>query len=265
MPHESRTPLTESAAVAHAAVRVGPIVRVEPVQGFAGNRTYRLHTAAGPVVYLKSGASVEAEARVCRLARSAGVPAPEILHVEPTYLLAAEIPGGASTSPTVLTEAGRRLRRMNELHGDANWAKRLSEPINHLDTLTGILPPALIRRLREVVPPFVDSVAHVDPVLLHADLHPRHLYAVGNDLTGILDWGDAMYGDPLFDLARFTMSGPEATKALLAGYDLDVTGLEQTFSMYRALWALMAIHAEHTAGGTWITPHITTITHELAR
>ncbi|TDD29580.1 hypothetical protein E1218_04050 [Kribbella turkmenica] len=201
MPPDTRTPLTEADAVTYATAAVGPIAHVEPVQGFAGNRTFRLHTAAGPVVYLKAGASVEDEARTCELARAADVPAPRILHVEPAYLLAAEVPGGPSASAAVLTQA---------------------------------------------------------------DLHPRQSYAVGDDLTGIIDWGDARYGDPPFDIAWFTMSGSAATGALLAGYVVELTGLDRTISMYRALSALMAIHAKHATGGEWIVPHITTIEAGLA-
>ncbi len=32
-----------------------------------------------------------------------------------------------------------------------------------------------------------------------------------------------MYGDPLFDIARFTMSGPTPTDAFLTGYALTRT------------------------------------------
>jgi aminoglycoside phosphotransferase len=87
-------PLVDARALAGAVV--GPIARVEPVNGFVGNQTFRLHTAAGTTVYLKSGDTVEAEARACSLARSVGVPAPEILAVEPSYLICAEVPGRPS-------------------------------------------------------------------------------------------------------------------------------------------------------------------------
>ena len=40
---------------------IGRIIRVEPVNGFAGNQTFRLHTPSG-VYYLKSGDTIAAEA-----------------------------------------------------------------------------------------------------------------------------------------------------------------------------------------------------------
>lgn len=245
---------------------VGPVNRVEPVNGFVGNQTFRLHTAAGTTVYLKSGDTVEAEARACSLARSIGVPAPQVLAVEPTYLICAEVPGEPSDSTAVVTEAGHALRRLHEVRGDdGSWADRLLRPIEQLEVLAGIVPADLVRRLRRIVPPFIESVAAVETVLLHGDLHPRHLYAVGNKLSGIIDWGDTMYGDPLFDLARFSMTSDAATHAFLTGYGVrHAPELERTLSSYRVLWSLMALHAEYAAGGDWFEAHISAMTKELS-
>ncbi|MEV0284697.1 aminoglycoside phosphotransferase family protein [Kribbella sp. NPDC050820] len=255
-------PPLDARALADAVL--GPVAMVEPVQGFAGNQTFRLHTSRG-VYYLKSGTTVEAEARACALARSVGVPAPEVLVVEPSYLICAEVPGGPSEASAVFEAAGRGFRRLHSLRGEGNWVAQLQQTIERLDVLADVVPDDLARRVREVVPPFIDTVAEVEPVLLHADLHPRHLYAVGNELTGVIDWGDAMYGDPLFDVARFTMSGEAATEAFLAGYDLRRTpDLDRTLSSYRVVWSLMALHAEHEAGGDWFAAHIETMTRELA-
>jgi aminoglycoside phosphotransferase (APT) family kinase protein len=43
----------------------------------------------------------------------------------------------------------------------------------------------------------------------------------GTELTAIIDWSDATYSDPLYDLARFLISG--ATEALLDGYGPQLT------------------------------------------
>jgi aminoglycoside phosphotransferase (APT) family kinase protein len=255
----------EREAAARATAVVGPLTTVSSVQGFVGNQTFRLQAASGETYYLKSGLTIEAEAIACKLARSVGVPAPEVLAVGDTYLICAEVPGSPSSAGAVITEAGRALRRLHGIHGnDGSWAERLLEPIERLDVLGGIVPDDLRRRLRVAVPPFIDTVADVEPVLLHGDLHPRHLYAVGNELTGVIDWGDAMYGDPLFDLARFSMAGGVATEALLDGYGLSLAGLEETLSMYRVLWALMALRAEAEAGGDWFAAHLDTIGRELS-
>lgn len=246
---------------------IGQITHVEPVNGFAGNQTFRLHTPSG-IHYLKSGNTIAAEARACDLARSVDIPSPRVITVNlapPAYLITAELPGEPTSSPQVFAETGRCLRRLHTIHDpSADWPATLLKPIDTLDRLTGILPDQLAQRLRDTVPPFVRTVADIKPALLHGDLHPRHLYAVGDKLTGILDWGDAMYGDPLFDIARFTMSGPAPTAALLTGYALTRTpAINRTLSLYRALWSLMALHAERAAGGDWLQPHVDTIAREL--
>lgn len=140
----------------------------------------------------------------------------------------------------------------------ASWATWLRATVEELH----VLPELLAARVRELLPSFVAGVADVKPVLLHGDLHLRHLYADGEELTGILDWGDAMYGDPLFDVARLTLAGPEATTAFLAGYG-DVAAPARTLAMYRVLWSLSALQAEHRAGGDWFQPHHDRIAREL--
>jgi len=59
------------------------------------------------------------------------------------------------------------------------------------------------------------------------------------------------------------MSGPAPTAALLDGYDLARTPLvNRTLSVYRVL-SLMALQAEHAAGGDWFQVHLDTIGREL--
>jgi len=42
--------------------------------------------------------------------------------------------------------------------------------------------------------------------LLHGDLNSSNIFVLNNSLESIIDWSDALYGDFLFDLARFRMS-----------------------------------------------------------
>jgi aminoglycoside phosphotransferase (APT) family kinase protein len=249
--------------VALASPHVGPITRVEPVNGFAGNQTFRLHTPAG-TYYLKCSATAAEEAQACELAHSVGVPAPHVvaLSLNPAHLITSALPGEplADLSPAILRAAGECVRRVHTLTDpSASWAPRLQATLDDL----GVLPTRLAERVREVVPGFIASVAGVKPVLLHGDLHPRHLYAADGQLTGILDWGDAMYGDPLFDLARFSMAGPAATSAFMTGYGA-IDAAERTLSSYRVLWSLMALQAEHRAGGDWFQTHLDAIARELS-
>ncbi len=73
---------------------------------------------------------------------------------------------------------------------------------------------ALVRRGSRLGPP------HGEPVLVHGDLHLRHVL-VGPDgaPTGVIDWGDACLADPAVDLAfgYAALSGPDR-EAFFAAY-----------------------------------------------
>lgn len=252
--------------IALATPHVGAVVRATPVSGFVGNQTFRLETPDG-AYYLKVGPAVQQEAEACRLARAVGVPAPEVVAVSSDgFVITRELPGRppeARHLGAVLRATGECIRRTHAIvDPSASWEQQLWKVLDGLDGLD-VLPGRLAARVRDVVPKFLESVAGVTPVLLHGDLHLRHVYAVGDQLTGILDWGDATYGDPLFDLARLSMAGPKVTAAFLAGYGgIDVPA--RTLSIYRAIWSLNALQAEHRAGGDWFQPHLDVIAVELS-
>jgi len=250
----------------YAAAVLGPIDFAEEVQWFAGNQTFRLSAGSGATAYLKTGAAIAAEADAIERARAVGVPVPEILAVsldEPPYLVLAAVAGTPSDEPEVLVQAVHALRRLHQIHEDADWAGALTALIEDLGKLQDIVPDDLADRLRVTMPPFIAEVADVPPSLLHGDLHARHLYAVDGKLTAILDWGDACYGDPRYDLARLTMTADPST--ILTAYGLTPgEDEERTLSGYRILWSLAALHAEHAAGGDWFDAHVRRIAAELS-
>ena len=70
---------------------------------------------------------------------------------------------------------------------------------------------------------------HFQPVLIHADLVWEHiLFDPGRGcLTGVIDWGEAVIGDPALDFAGlFDIAGRDATEQVLCEYDGPV---DQTF------------------------------------
>ncbi len=48
--------------------------------------------------------------------------------------------------------------------------------------------------------------------LLHCDLHSDNSLADGARITGIIDWGNASYGDPLYDVAWLGRVTPLGTR-----------------------------------------------------
>lgn len=258
---------------------IGRIAAIEPVQGFVGNETHRLLAESGEVYYRKSGArsAIEAEIWACSLAAEAGVAAPLIVESSlesPAYLISREVAGGPTDGEGVLRQAGAQLRRLHALTPNRRgcgflheglqdtWSDVLRRPIDKLDDLGDIVPSSVVRRLRRLD---LSEIPEPNaPALLHGDLHPRHIYAEGNQFTGFIDWGDVALGDPLFDLGRFSRAGSSATDALLSGYGLERTPeLDRTLALYRVLWSVMAMHWELAAGGDWFAAHIDAIEADL--
>jgi aminoglycoside phosphotransferase (APT) family kinase protein len=72
-------------------------------------------------------------------------------------------------------------------------------------TELGLLPPALVAQIEGYLPPLAQLTDHsATPTLLHGDLNWDHLLGVPEGgrwrPTGIIDFGDAIVGDPLYDL-----------------------------------------------------------------
>jgi aminoglycoside phosphotransferase (APT) family kinase protein len=56
-------------------------------------------------------------------------------------------------------------------------------------------------------------------VLLHGDLHVRHVLVGGGALSGVIDWGDVCVGDAAIDLAlHWSFLSPAGRAAFVAEY-----------------------------------------------
>jgi aminoglycoside phosphotransferase (APT) family kinase protein len=60
----------------------------------------------------------------------------------------------------------------------------------------------------------VETLVDFEPALLHADLGPGHLLVRDGRLAGVIDWGDARFGDPALDY-EWLLNGP------FADWDVD--------------------------------------------
>lgn len=92
-------------------------------------------------------------------------------------------------------------------------------------------------RVREVVWPHKAS-------LLHGDLHGEHFLVGDNQLVGIIDFNKTFVGDPLFDIAYFSvMPGGELYSHLMrtSGVKMD----KERFSLYRLIISIVKIHTRH--------------------
>lgn len=265
------------------------VVNVDPIQGSVANLDYLVQAADRRRYIVKVGPKTEmvAEAWACRRLAHTGVPVPEIVHLESGHggpgnggpetavLIVSFLSGAASDSTTIFEATGRAIRQVHaeRLPGwgplvvDADdqargrfrtWREAVLDNLSGLPELVaaGIIDARLADVARDCVA-VREVLDYRGPgVLVHNDLKPAHLFALEDEgqarLSGIIDWGDAGVGDPLVDLARLSMSGPEALQAFAAGYGIDLTpALDQMLARYRILWNIAALTYEHRAGGDW--------------
>ena len=84
-----------------------------------------------------------------------------------------------------------------------------------------------------------------EPVLCHRDLFGEHILHVIGNMTGVIGWGDACFGDPAFDLTGlYADFGRAFAENISNRVDLPTTYLERTefyvmvISFYEALYGL---------------------------
>jgi aminoglycoside phosphotransferase (APT) family kinase protein len=83
------------------------------------------------------------------------------------------------------------------------------------------------------------NFAHA-PALVHADLGPSHLLAEGDELTGVIDWGDVRIGDPALDFA-WLLQQPFAG-AVLSDYGDQDPRLPERALFYHRLGPWYELH-----------------------
>jgi aminoglycoside phosphotransferase (APT) family kinase protein len=88
--------------------------------------------------------------------------------------------------------------------------------------------------------------------LCHGDLKMAHILVEADRLAGVIDWGDAVVGDPLWDIARFAhRADGGAVSLLLEGYDPEralVNELAWRVPLYSMLWRLVDAIVAHRLG-----------------
>lgn len=86
-----------------------------------------------------------------------------------------------------------------------------------------MLPEFLIEQIDEYLAPL-----SAECCLVHADLHGDHIFVRDGHLAGIIDWGDALCGDPYYDLPSLffgTFGGDKSLlRTFLQSYGWPMTG-----------------------------------------
>jgi aminoglycoside phosphotransferase (APT) family kinase protein len=186
---------------------------------------------------------------VAALAR-APVPTPEVLWRRPPVLALAAVRGKAlgrlgepsAASSAAWTAAGAALRRLHDAPLPPWRGKRVDELASRLagecDWLVAnaVLPADVVTRNRLRAEA---ALRPWTPVFAHGDLHIEHVFADGDEITGILDWSEASQGDALYDIAMLTLAHEEHLDDVLAGYGTAVDrGLIRAWWSWRCLVAV---------------------------
>lgn len=182
----------------------------------------------------------------------APVPTPQVLWRKPPVLAIAALPGttlgrlgGPSTgAPTAWAAAGAAIRKLHDAPlpprpGQAGrsivaLAEELDDECEWL-VANGLLPAGLVNRNRQVAEA---ALRPWTPAFTHGDLQIAHVFVDGDEVTGIIDWSEAGQGDPLYDLATFTLGHEEHLGDVIAGYGTDI---DVDLDVVHAWWSLRSL------------------------
>jgi aminoglycoside phosphotransferase (APT) family kinase protein len=197
------------------------------------------------------GIDVEVEAMAL-----APIPTPEVLWRTPPVLALAAVPGAAlgrlgepsTASSAAWAAAGAAARRLHDAPLPPWSGESLDELASDLDSecewllANGVLPVDMITRNRRIAEA---ALRPWTPVFTHGDLQITHVFADGDEITGVIDWSEAAQGDALWDLATLTLGHEERLPDLVAGYGTDVD-----LDVIRAWWSLRSLSASR-----WLIEH----------
>ncbi|MFC4589971.1 aminoglycoside phosphotransferase family protein [Sphaerisporangium corydalis] len=146
-------------------------------------------------------ARIEVEIQAMALAP---VPTPKVLWHKPPVLAIAAVPGTAlgrlgepsTASPAAWAAAGAAIRTLHDAplppwlgqagRGREELAADLDRECAWLVT-NGVLPADLVTRNRQVAEA---ALRPWTPVFTHGDLQIAHVFADGDQITGIIDWAE---------------------------------------------------------------------------
>ncbi|MEU4474656.1 aminoglycoside phosphotransferase family protein [Micromonospora sp. NPDC023888] len=186
----------------------------------------------------------------------APVPTPEVLWRKPPVLALAALPGRAlgrlgepsTASATAWAAAGAAVRTLHDAPLPPWPGRSIDELAAQLDgecewlVTNGVLPADLVTRNRQIAEA---ALRPWTPVFTHGDLQIAHVFADGDEITGVLDWSEACRGDALFDLATLTLGHEEHLGDVVTGYGTDVD-----LDVIRAWWSLRSLLAIR-----WLVEH----------
>ena len=113
---------------------------------------------------------------------------------------------------SVAADLGEQVRRVHALH-DSDIATDADLPAINVTMAAAqsSLPPHLVAQVDD----YLARVGPFDRVFVHGDLFARHVFVKDGRLSGIIDWGDAMFTDRYYELAKLHLDTFGCDKSLL--------------------------------------------------
>jgi aminoglycoside phosphotransferase (APT) family kinase protein len=277
----------EAAVAAFVVEHLGcHVTAVRRVRAFATNAVYKVEAGGHRLVVKASGLhdALRGEVWACGQGRVTGCPVPSVLGfgrlgsgAGMSAFIMSLVEGVSLAAPhPVLREVGVRLRQLHEVRvprfgclSDASWNDTGCFSLRN-DSWRGFLD-GIVAEVRALGGSYAVAGAVADAVaaavdargealaavelgsLCHGDLKGGHVLVDDDRLAGIIDWGDAAVGDPVWDIARFAHRADASSLwLLLEGYDPDrvlVDDLAWRIPLYGVLWELVDAIVDHRLGG----------------
>lgn len=241
--------------------------RVVGLDAFATNLVYEVDAGELRLIVKASSLrdALRAEAWACARGAAAGCAAPDLLGFgrldteDPmSAFIMQRLPGRPiAAGHSAFREVGVCLRRLHDSKtpgfgslAEGSWREDGEPSLQHSTWLGflraicaegGALAPDGLTAEIEARAGALAAVA--EGSLCHGDLKYAHILVDGDRLSGVIDWGDALFADPLFDIARFAhRADPVSLAVLLEGYDPKgalADELAWRLPLYSALWNLV--------------------------
>jgi len=260
--------------------------RIARTYAFGTNAVYEVD-AGGQRLILKASMNrdaLRAEAWACARSVEAGFPAPEILAGvdgigdEGMSAFVMRRVSGESITPghVAFGDLGATLRRLHEVdlpgfgplaevawkqhdeftlpHGSwLGFLRSISSDTRRLADLCALAMP-VAEAVEASLETHAEALSAVTGSLCHGDLKANHIFVDGDRLVGVIDWGDAVVGDPFWELARYAHRGDAPSLSLLMrGYDPEGSMADDVgwrIPLYSVMWMMVDAIVDHRLGSS---------------
>jgi aminoglycoside phosphotransferase (APT) family kinase protein len=205
------------------------------------------------------------------------VPLLEIVAEDPFTVRHAYLPGGPcpGSSAAQGEAVGAFLRALHAIDPDAAVSHgALEADAAHADLVATVhrmsrmVLPLLPGRFTRAATALLERVTAppVQPCLSHGDLGPDHILVLGEQVTGIIDWGDCAVRDPAIDLAWTVFgAGARFADAVVTAYGADDATRSRGLDFHLLGPWHEVLYGLDTAQGEFVTSGLTGVVTRLDR